>query len=467
MAERLRGTDEGEASLLLLPEHLDLDARNLAIACTTSSRFRASRIAAVATGRITFAPSSSARRTWVATTSATSSIFAWSIAPSPPSLADPGVGALLHHLAQLPFGRLGDEHAGGVGADVDRGAEHPGRAGSIIADATDTPVPARAEKHALYRHFTGASHGGAGRAEHSLEDGHRPAAQAPRPQRPAGLVAGGAAGQELRGGRLRLGAGPVPAGRGPRSAPRLRRARPRRRGPYSDVTGLDVVVHGPSALLAGTAAADRVFEGLLAYTAEAGARQVVYHARNLPDAPASDDRLLAETRSLARHARLAERLGVTIAVENLAPVFPGPERLGHLPAALRTLVRRISSPALGLCLDLGHAHIVSELRRCDPRGAGLPGARRDRPVPRHDNFGARREARPAPELDPLRLDLHLPPGRGTLPWARLAPRLRAHHAPVVLEVHPPHRPSPAALAKGFSALLARRPGAARAGLNPA
>jgi len=241
------------------------------------------------------------------------------------------------------------------------------------------------------------------------------------------------------------------------TVPRDCAAHARAAGAALDVTGLDVVVHGPSALLAGSAAADRVFEGLLAYTAEAGARQVVYHARNLPDAPASDDRLLAETRSLARHARLAERLGVTIAVENLAPVFPGPERLGHLPAALRTLVRRISSPALGLCLDLGHAHVVSELRRCDLEELVCPALDATVLFHAHDNFGARREARPAPELDPLRLDLHLPPGRGTLPWARLAPRLRAHHAPVVLEVHPPHRPSPAALAKGFSALLAAGP----------
>ncbi len=52
------------------------------IAWITSSRLRASRMAAVATGLITSAPSSSARRTWVATTSPTSWIFGCSIAPS-------------------------------------------------------------------------------------------------------------------------------------------------------------------------------------------------------------------------------------------------------------------------------------------------------------------------------------------------------------------------------------------------
>ena len=52
------------------------------ISATTSSRFAASRIAAVATVRIASAPISWASRTWVATTSATSSIFSRSIAPS-------------------------------------------------------------------------------------------------------------------------------------------------------------------------------------------------------------------------------------------------------------------------------------------------------------------------------------------------------------------------------------------------
>ena len=41
-------------------------------------------------------------------------------------LVDPRVGALLHHLLQLPVDRLGDEHAGRVGADIYGSAEHRG-----------------------------------------------------------------------------------------------------------------------------------------------------------------------------------------------------------------------------------------------------------------------------------------------------------------------------------------------------
>jgi sugar phosphate isomerase/epimerase len=57
-----------------------------------------------------------------------------------------------------------------------------------------------------------------------------------------------------------------------------------------------------------------------------------------------------------------------------------------------------------------------------------------------DNLGARRRP-PGRELgvDPLRLDLHLRPGRGTVPWDRVAPMLAEHDAPLICEVHPPHR----------------------------
>ena len=39
----------------------------------------------------------------------------------------------------------------------------------------------------------------------------------------------------------------------------------------------------------------------------------------------------------------------------------------------------------------------------------------------------------------MRLDLHLPPGRGTAPWHRIAPMLRTDEAPLLLEVHPPRQ----------------------------
>src|ERR1700752_2585954 len=123
-------------------------------------------------------------------------------------------------------------------------------------------------------------------------------------------------------------------------------------------TDLVPVLHAPGGLLLGTREADRVGGGRLAYAAEIGALHVIYHACALPDAPDSEDALLFEARSLATLATEAERLGVTIAIENLAPVFPGPEALSANPMALRGVVHRIGSERVGLCLDLGHAHIV-------------------------------------------------------------------------------------------------------------
>jgi sugar phosphate isomerase/epimerase len=60
-----------------------------------------------------------------------------------------------------------------------------------------------------------------------------------------------------------------------------------------------------------------------------------------------------------------------------------------------------------------------------------------------------------PGLDPLRLDLHLPPGDGRVPWRQISHLLLDHSAPLVLEVHPPHRPEPLSLVRMTTELLAR------------
>jgi len=210
-------------------------------------------------------------------------------------------------------------------------------------------------------------------------------------------------------------------------------------------SGLRPILHGPGEVKAGTSEGDRVLEGLLGYAAETGAERVVYHAANHPDEPASEDALLAETRSLARLAGRAERHGTIIALENLAPVFPGPEALSFKPLLLRTMAKRISSPAVGLCLDLGHANVVAGLHGSDPIELIEPALDRTVLFHLHDNLGARRGQDEPAAIDPLRLDLHLPPGRGSVPWDRLAPLLARRQAPLLLEVHPPHRPSPAHL----------------------
>jgi sugar phosphate isomerase/epimerase len=211
-------------------------------------------------------------------------------------------------------------------------------------------------------------------------------------------------------------------------------------------TSLRCVLHAPNGLRAGTRQGDRVFEGMLGYAAEIGAEVVVYHACALPDAASSEDALLFEARSLAALSGRAERLGVTIAIENLAPVYPGPESLSANPMVLRGLAHRIGSERIGVCLDIGHAHISADARhtQVDVFCEHVLDAVCLFHV--HDNYGVReRPVGEAKGVDPLRLDLHLPPGRGTVPWERIAPHLANHPAPLVLEVHPPHRPRAAEL----------------------
>ena len=234
--------------------------------------------------------------------------------------------------------------------------------------------------------------------------------------------------------------------------------------------GLRLLLHGPDDLSAGTIEHDRAFDGLMDYAAEAGAELVVYHGLNFAVAEGNAaaqrlrERLAAEERSLTRFAQRAEALGVTIAIENLAPTYPCPPEppwVCHDPLAVRDLVRRLDSPAVGMLLDVGHAHLVASLR-------GESAERAVRAVLDdvvlfgvHDNLGARRHDLGAPGVDPLRLDLHLPPGAGCLPWDRLGPLLAEHRAPLMLEVERSHGAAPQTLAVGTAALL-RRAGRAQA-----
>jgi sugar phosphate isomerase/epimerase len=212
------------------------------------------------------------------------------------------------------------------------------------------------------------------------------------------------------------------------------------------LTDLRLILHAPDNLLAGTDEHDRQLVGALRYAELAGAELLVYHgARVRVDATRAQARLEFEARSLRRVLKAADTSGVRLAIENLAPVYPGPAYVCHDPAAVAELVRRLDTDQVGMCLDLGHAHIV----------AGIVG----RPLPEllapalehvilfhvHDNFGARPDVPRAGQVEPLRLDLHLAPGAGCLPWHAVAQLLVAMPVPLQLEVHPAGRPEPATL----------------------
>jgi len=221
-------------------------------------------------------------------------------------------------------------------------------------------------------------------------------------------------------------------------------------------TGLSLIVHSPSGLRLGTPEGDRAMDGLVDYVAESQAEQLVYHALALPDEHLSEDPLRLEMRSLRAAVRRAELNGFVIAIENLAPLFPGPETISASPMSLRSAVRRLSSEGVGVCLDIGHAHIAAELRHTSLELLIEPVLDVVTLIHAHDNFGARQSVASGRALgvDPLRLDLHLPPGRGNLPWHEVAPLVLRSNAPVILEVHPPFRPRVAELHDTGSLLFA-------------
>jgi sugar phosphate isomerase/epimerase len=251
----------------------------------------------------------------------------------------------------------------------------------------------------------------------------------------------------------------------PASVLRDRESRSRHAGALRaalDTCGLRLLLHAPDDLTAGSPDSDRALDGLLEYAEAARAEIVVYHAANL--VRADGGRAAARTRgragreedALAARGRRLEEAGLTLALENLAPVWPGdPPRLSHNPGYVRDLVRRLGSPSIGMCFDIGHARITADLVGADVASMLAPVVDAVVVFHLHDNLGARLANGASPAVDPLRLDLHLPPGAGRVCWNEVAGPLRSHPAPLVLEVHPPHRPEPVTLASVTEELLAR------------
>ena len=116
-------------------------------------------------------------------------------------------------------------------------------------------------------------------------------------------------------------------------------------------------------------------------------------------------------------------------------------------AVLDEVSERVGSDAVRMCFDVGHAHIVGALETIDEAAPAVA------LFHLHDNFGDREHGSAPATVDPLRLDLHLPPGTGTVPWEAVAPVLLGHDAPLQLEVHPPHRPDAPGLATVTAQLL--------------
>jgi sugar phosphate isomerase/epimerase len=214
------------------------------------------------------------------------------------------------------------------------------------------------------------------------------------------------------------------------------------------LTSLSLILDAPPDLHAGSEEHDRQLDGALTYAALTGAEMIVYRGAQITiGARGVRSALADEQTSLRRLVRRAAAHGVRIAIENLAPAYPGlPERVCHNPGAVDELVRTLDSDNVGVCLDLGHAHIAAGLAGCELAELVEPVLERVILFHVHDNLGADHASPRSGGIEPLCLDLHLPPGAGKVPWATLTPLLASHPAPLQLEIHPNLRLVPATLA---------------------
>lgn len=175
-----------------------------------------------------------------------------------------------------------------------------------------------------------------------------------------------------------------------------------------------------------------VLESSVRFAARIEAPVVVCHAGKrvaLRDARHRlDDQLAAERDALREIGEVASGLGVKIAVENSYPEPPIVRGTTYAPSAwpsgLAGQVAAVDHPAVGICLDVGHAAVAASffgfgyLKEC---AAAAPLVHH---VHLHDNLGRPDLAEGGESRVSERLaygigDLHLPPGKGTVPLEKL------------------------------------------------
>ncbi len=139
---------------------------------------------------------------------------------------------------------------------------------------------------------------------------------------------------------------------------------------------------------------------LMERSADLGARTFVLHLGAYPDGASPADAWKPVERALDALAPRAEAAGVALALENS---YHG-AYLARNAGELAAFIARYAHPAVGVCLDAGHAHI---------QGGAVAALETLRPhivtMHLHDNDG--------------RQDQHLIPGRGTLDWAAFVPHI--------------------------------------------
>ncbi len=177
-----------------------------------------------------------------------------------------------------------------------------------------------------------------------------------------------------------------------------------------------------------------VLDASLRFAKGIGAGVVVCHAGQrvgARDARHSiGEQLLAERSALREAGDLAGELGVTIAVENYYPERPilrgAVYDYSVWPYQLAEQISAVDHPAVGVCLDVGHAALAAGFFGFDFIEECADLAPLVRHVHLHDNL-QRTNLTGAPPVSEHTVfglgDLHLPPGRGTIPLEDLFRRM--------------------------------------------
>ena len=157
-----------------------------------------------------------------------------------------------------------------------------------------------------------------------------------------------------------------------------------------------------------------------------GAKAAIQHPTTRQyevDAEGTEIYLRQLGRSLETLLPTAQRVGVRVTIENMLP--GNGHRFGSRPEHFRMLAERFADPALGFCLDTGHALIS-----LGEAAGEIPDAMGDRLQAYHlaDNPGDR--------------DLHLAPGKGNVDWGPVFARMSASPPPVMPCIEtPPFAPA--------------------------
>ncbi len=213
-----------------------------------------------------------------------------------------------------------------------------------------------------------------------------------------------------------------------------------------------------------------ILDASLRFAEGIGAGVVVCHAGQrvgARDARHSiGDQLSSERYALREAGELAGELGVTIAVENYYPERPITR--GEVydysvwPSLLAEQISAVDHPAVGVCLDVGHAALAAGFFGFDFIEECAAIAPLVRHVHLHDNL-RRTNLTGEPRVSEHTAyglgDLHLPPGRGTIPLEDLFRRMNFAEEPsCCVELAPEHFSSvPEALraARGLDLAVAR------------